>query len=62
MKNEMKGMIENEMKGMKEEMKNEMKGMKEEMKGMKEIVMNAVRDAMAGIKGLEVEMKNSNQR
>jgi N-acetylneuraminic acid mutarotase/F0F1-type ATP synthase membrane subunit b/b' len=52
MKNEMKGMIENEMKGMKEEMKNE----------MKEIVMNAVRDAMAGIKGLEVEMKNSNQR
>jgi hypothetical protein len=76
MKNEMKGMIENEMKGMKEEMKNEMKGMKEEMKGMKnemkgmkeeikgevkEIVMNAVRDAMAGIKGLEVEMKNSKQ-
>jgi hypothetical protein len=69
MKNEMKGMIENEMKGMKEEMKNEMKGMKEEMKGMKEemkgemteIVMNAVQDAMAGIKGLEVEMKNSNQ-
>jgi hypothetical protein len=72
MKNEMKGMIENEMKGMKEEMKgmkNEMKGMKVEMKGMKEeikgemkeIVMNAVRDAMAGIKGLEVEMKNSNQ-
>ncbi|CAB3990539.1 RING finger 151-like isoform X2 [Paramuricea clavata] len=73
MKNEMKGMIENEMKGMKEEMKNEMKGMKEEMKNemkgmkeemkgeMKEIVMNAVRDAMAGIKGLEVEMNNSNQ-
>jgi hypothetical protein len=65
MKNEMKGMKEemkNEMKGMKEEMKNEMKGMKEEMKGeIKEIVMNAVRDAMAGIKGLEVEMKNSNQ-
>jgi hypothetical protein len=71
-KNEMKGMkeeMENEMKGMKEEMKNEMKGMKEEMKGMKEemkgemkeIVMNAVRDAMAGIKDLEVEMKNSNQ-
>jgi hypothetical protein len=76
MKNEMKGMIENEMKGMKEEIKNEMKGMKEEMKGkkeeikgmkeemkgeMKEIVMHAVRDAMAGIKVLEVEMKNSNQ-
>ena len=68
MKNEMKGMkeeIKNEMKGMKEEMKGmkeEMKGMKEEMKGeMKEIVMNAVRDAMAGIKDLEVEMKNSNQ-
>jgi F0F1-type ATP synthase membrane subunit b/b' len=75
-KNEMKGMIENEMKGMKEEIKNEMKGMKEEMKEMKEemknemkgmkeemkeIVMNAVRDAMAGIKGLEVEMENSNQ-
>jgi hypothetical protein len=58
----MKGMIENEIKGMKEEMKDEMKGMKEEMKDeMKEIVMNAVRDAMAGIKGLEVEMKNSNQ-
>ena len=39
-----------------------MKGMKEEMKGeMKEIVMNAVRDAMAGIKGPDVEMKNSNQ-
>ena len=51
LKNEMKGMIENEMKGIKEEMKNE----------MKEIVMNAVRDAMAGIKGLEVEMQNSNQ-
>jgi hypothetical protein len=77
MKNEMKGMIENEMKGMKEEMKNEMKGMKNEMKGMKEemkgmkvemkgemkeIVMNAVRDTMAGIKGLEVEKKNSTQR
>jgi gas vesicle protein len=63
MKNEMKGMIENEMKGMKEEMKNEMKGMKNEMKGeMKEIVMNAVRDAMAGIKVLEVEKKNSDQR
>jgi hypothetical protein len=65
MKNEMKGMKEemkNEMKGMKEEMKNEMKGMKEEMKGeMKEIVMHAVRDAMAGIKGLDLEMKNSNQ-
>ncbi|CAB3990540.1 RING finger 151-like [Paramuricea clavata] len=65
MKNEMKGMkeeIKNEMKGMKEEMKNEMKGMKEEMKGeMKEIVMNVVRDVMAGIISLEVEMKNSNQ-
>ena len=65
MKNEMKGMKE-EMKGMKEEMKGmkeEMKGMKEEMKGeMKEIVMNAVRDAMAGIKDIEVEKKNSNQR
>ena len=72
MENEMKGMKEemkNEMKGMKEEMKNEMKGIKNEMKGMKEemkgemkeIVMNAVRDAMAGIKDLEVEMKNSNQ-
>ncbi|CAB4012496.1 RING finger 151-like [Paramuricea clavata] len=58
MKNEMKGMIENEMKGMKEEIKKEMKGMKGEMK---EIVMNAVRDAMAGIKSLEVEMKNSKQ-
>jgi F0F1-type ATP synthase membrane subunit b/b' len=51
MKNEMKEMIENEMKGMKEEIKNE----------MKEIVTNAVRDAMAGTKGLEVEMQNSNQ-
>ena len=51
MKNEMKGMIENEMKGMKEEIKCE----------MKEIAMNAVRDAMVGIKGLEVEMKNSKQ-
>jgi gas vesicle protein len=64
-KNEMKELKEemkNEMKGMKEEMKNEMKEMKEEMKGeMKEIVMNAVRDAMAGIKYLEVEMKNSKQ-
>jgi F0F1-type ATP synthase membrane subunit b/b' len=50
-KNEMKEMIENEMKGMKEEIKNE----------MKEIVTNAVRDAMAGTKGLEVEMQNSNQ-
>jgi N-acetylneuraminic acid mutarotase len=50
------------MKGMKG-MKNEMKGMKEEMKGeMKEIVMNAVQDAMARIKGLEVEMENSTQR
>jgi N-acetylneuraminic acid mutarotase len=64
-KNEMKGMngeIKNEMEIMKEEMKNEMKGMKEEIKGeMKEIVMNAVRDAMTGIKDLEVEIKNSNQ-
>ncbi|CAB3990543.1 RING finger 151-like isoform X2 [Paramuricea clavata] len=77
MKNEMKGLIENEMKGMKEELKNEIIGMKEEtkkemkngMKGMKEgiknemkeIVMNAVRDAVAGIKDLEVEKKNSTQ-
>jgi hypothetical protein len=61
-KEEVKNQMKNEMKGMKEEMKNEMKEMKEEMKGeVKEIVMNAVRDAMAGIKGLEVEMKNSNQ-
>ena len=65
-KNEMKGMIENEMKGMKEEVKGEIKGevnkMKEEMKNeMKEIVTNAVRDAMAGIKDLEVERKESNQ-
>ena len=50
-KNEMKEMITNEMKGMKEEIKVE----------MKEIVMNAVRDAMTGIKDLEVEMKNSKQ-
>ena len=65
-KNEMKGMIENEMKGMKEEVKGEIKGevnkMKEEMRNeMKEIVMNAVRDAMAGIKDLEVERKKSQQ-
>ncbi len=64
--NEMKGMIENEMKGMKEEVKGEIKGevnkMKEEMRNeMKEIVTNAVRDAMAGIKDLEVEIKNSKQ-
>ena len=64
--NEMKGMIENEMKGMKEEVKGEVKGevnkMKEEMRNeMKEIVMNAVRDAMAGIKDLEVERKSSKQ-
>ena len=45
--NEIKGMIENEMKGVKNE--------------MKEIVTNAVREAMAGIKDLEVEMKNSKQ-
>ena len=65
-KNEMKGMIENEMKGMKEEVKGEIKGevnkMKEEMRNeMKEIVTNAVRDAVAGIKVLEVERKNSKQ-
>ncbi len=65
-KNEMKGMIENEMKGMKQEVKGEIKGevnrMKEEMRNeMKEIVMNAVRDAMAGIKDLELERKNSKQ-
>ncbi len=64
--NEMKGMIENEMKGMKEEVKSQIKGevnkMKEEMiNEMKEIVMNAVRDAMAGIKDLEVDGKNSKQ-
>ena len=52
MKGELKVMIKNEMKGMKEEMKNE----------MKEIAMNAVRDAMAGRKGFEAEMKNSKQR
>ena len=51
------------MKEMKEGMKNEMKGMKEEMKGeMKEIVMHAVQDAMAGIKDIELEKKNSTQR
>ena len=64
--NELKGMIENEMKGMKEEVKGQIKGelnkMKEEMRNeMKEIVMNAVRDAMAGIKDLEVDGKNSKQ-
>ena len=64
--NEMKEMIENEMKGIKEEVKGEIKGevnkMKEEMRNeMKEIVMNAVRDAMAGIKVLEVERNNSRQ-
>ena len=76
-KNEMKGMIENEMKGMKEEMKNEMKGMKEEMKGMKEEMkgmkeeMKGMKEEMKGemkeiviigIKDIEVEKKNSNQR
>ncbi len=72
-KNEMKEMIENEMKemkeevkGMKEEVKGEIKGevnkMKEEMRNeMKEIVTNAARDAMAGIKDLAVESKNSKQ-
>ncbi len=65
-KNEMKGTIENEMKGMKEEVKSEIKGevnkMKEEMRNeMKEIVTNALRDAMAGVKDLEVERKNSKQ-
>ena len=62
--NQMKEMIENEMKSMKEEVKGEIKRevnkMKEEMKiEMKEIVINAMRDAMAGVKGLEVE--NSKQ-
>ena len=65
-KEEVKNQIKNEMKGMKEEVKGELKGevnkMKEEMRNeMKEIVMNAVRDAMAGIKDLEVERKNSKQ-
>ena len=46
-KNEMKRMIENEMKGVKTE--------------MKEIVTNAVREAMAGIKRLEIERENSKQ-
>ncbi|CAB4000001.1 RING finger 151-like [Paramuricea clavata] len=77
MENEMKGLVENEMKemrnrirnemrDMKIEIKNEMKGMIEnEIKGMKEemkeIVTNAVRDAMAGIKNPNIEMKNSIQ-
>ncbi len=68
--NEIKEGVKNEMKNnvreMKVEIKNEMKGMIEnEMKGVKneikEIVTNAVQDAMAGIKDLEVEMKNSKQ-
>ena len=42
----------------KEEVKNEVKEMKDEMK---EMIMNAMRDAMRGIKSLEVEMGNSNQ-
>ena len=65
-KNELKEMIQHEMKEIKVEMKSKIKTevdkMKEEMRDeMKEIVMNAMRDAMAGIKVLEVEMQNSRQ-
>ena len=55
---EVKEEVKNEVKGMKVEIKNDIKVMKDEMK---EIVMNAMRDAMTGIKSLEVEMRNSNQ-
>ena len=54
--------VKNEVSNVRVEIKNQMKEMKEEIKvEMKEIVMNAVRDAMTGIKDLEVEMKNSKQ-
>ena len=58
--NQIKEMIDNEMQSMKEEVKGEIKRevnkMKEEMKiEMKEIVINAVRDVMTGVKGLEVK-------
>ena len=49
------GEVKNEGRGMKVEIKEEMK------EEVKEIVMNAMRDAMTGMKDLEVEMRNSNQ-
>ena len=55
---EVKEVVKSEVKGMKVEIKNEIKEMKDEMK---EIVMNGMRDAMAEIKSLEVEMRNSDQ-
>ena len=55
---EVKEEVKNEVKCVKVEIKNEIKEMKDEMK---EMIMNAMRDAMTGIKSVEVEMRISNQ-
>ena len=65
-RNEVKEIVENKMEAMKGELKGELKRemnkMKEEMKNeMKEIVMTAMRDAMAGMGDLKVEMQESGE-